>query len=338
MAKERDIYPDIIRIFAYCCVVLLHSLTPVITDAGLYGSFSWYFTIAANAVARAGVPLFLMLSGHLLLGREERPLAFYRRRFPRILVPLLAWNVVYFLSSVGRGEASPTVDAFLAVLLDNGSAYHLWYLYTLAGLYLLLPFFSVICRNCTRGELFALLLVTLFPGTIRPFLNTHLPVYLYLFGVLVEGYLGYVLLGYLLGRMELTRTAVLAACACVALGIWMSVTGNAAASSAEGIALPANGGYMLHHYLCAGGMFVLLRRIFEGRDASPKARRALSTLSGATFPAYGVHVLILNALQESPPAPPITLWVIGSAALTAAAGLAFGFLVRTFRATRVIFG
>ena len=98
MEQRRFLYMDVLRVCAFLFVVLLHAITPTITNNDLLGTFAWTFSVAANALARMGVPLFLMLTGALLLGREEEApgvLAFYRRRLPRILVPLLVWNVFY---------------------------------------------------------------------------------------------------------------------------------------------------------------------------------------------------------------------------------------------------
>ena len=43
------------------------------------------------------VPVFVMISGALVLDRSAHaagPAAFYRRRFARILPPLIAWNLI----------------------------------------------------------------------------------------------------------------------------------------------------------------------------------------------------------------------------------------------------
>ena len=76
----------------------------------------------------------------------------------------------------------------------------MWFVYTMMGIYLAAPFLKRITDACTGRQLSLLLLLIIFPTSIRPLLNTVLPVYIYLFDPILEGYLGFFLMGYLLGH------------------------------------------------------------------------------------------------------------------------------------------
>lgn len=339
MEKDRFLYMDVLRVFAFLCVTALHAVTPYISAAALMGSLSWVFCVCVNAVARAGVPLFLMLTGALLLGRDENVGTFYRRRLPRILIPIAVWDILYYLGDAALSGGALSFSAFLGAVLNNGAYYHLWYLYELLGIYLVLPFLSRACRSSSLKETAVLLVIAAFPGTIRPFLNRHLPIGIFLFDPLLEGYLGYVLLGYLLSRIRLTKKAVVLASLSLVLGLFLSIAGNIHASLEAGAPnLAMNGGYMLNHYLTAGGLFVLARRLILSPAVPGKFCGLMRTLSAATYPAYGVHAAILFALQRFIPLPSVTLSVCAFTAATALLSLAFGLVTRQTRPTRLLFG
>ena len=102
--NKRYPYLDLLRCLAIFFVVVLHVMTPVLTNQGLYGSTSWYVCLFQNSLNRAGVPLFLMISGYLML-RDARTLAvgrFYKKRLPRLLLPLAVWNGIYYIAHALR--------------------------------------------------------------------------------------------------------------------------------------------------------------------------------------------------------------------------------------------
>ena len=69
-AKKQIPYLHYLRAVAILMVVALHSITPYISDAAIYGKKSWYVYLFINAVTRGGVPMFLMISGYLMLNDD----------------------------------------------------------------------------------------------------------------------------------------------------------------------------------------------------------------------------------------------------------------------------
>lgn len=298
--RQRLRYLDLLRCWAICMVIVLHAMTSVLTNTQLYGTRTWLLCMLQNPFNRTGVPLFFMISGYLML-RDERTLdiaGFYKKHLPRIAVPLLVWNLIYLLPSVlSGGEGLVQLPArYFTTLINNGSSYHFWFVYTLLGIYLITPFLKRIVDGCTTAQLAVLLAIVVFPGAIRPFLNRTFSIYIYLFDPLMESYLGYFLLGYLLGSRTLNlrgRIAVyVGGVAGYALGVW----GNISTASAEGIPMPYNGGYNLNHYLLAAALFVFFRALFQRMDEAGHSGggKVLAIFSDAVFGVYWVHVLLLN--------------------------------------------
>ncbi|MBQ3126193.1 MAG: acyltransferase [Clostridia bacterium] len=301
--QKPQMHLDLLRLFAAFCVIALHVLAPWHSSLPDFGTRTWHVVNILNEVTRTGVPLFLMLTGCLLLPspstREFGP--FYRRRLSRILIPFAVWDVVYFV--VYRVEAGQPLSlrAFVDELLNQGSAYHFWYVYTLAAIYLLLPFLARALEGCTNRQIFWLVILAAFPATLRIFFNITTPFYLYLTEPLMEGYLGYVILGYWLSRIKLSRLTAWAVPICGIGGWVMGVCFNYFRSSPEGLDLYFNGGYTLNHYLFAAALFLGARHL--RLPASEKLGKFLHRLSGLTYTVYLAHVLMLALVARILPMP-----------------------------------
>lgn len=140
--RERTAYLDALRCLAIFLVVLLHNDAPVVVNTACYGRPSWYLCMFLDGAVRLGVPLFFMISGSLLLGGPEaaEPAAFYRKKLPRLLVPLAVWNVIYHWTNAWQFHTDTGLLALLQKAFNRGTGYHMWYIYVLLGLYLLCPF------------------------------------------------------------------------------------------------------------------------------------------------------------------------------------------------------
>jgi len=298
--KERLYYPDFLRGFAILAVLLLHCIGDFLFRTDLYGSSSFPVWLVMNAFARAGVPLFLMLSGHLLLSSPETAdfAAFYKKKLPRILIPLAFWNTAYWLfSCIVNGENLRPAEFFRAVL-DSGTAYHLWYLYTLFALYLLAPFLKRLADTLTEKQQWWLLFLMLFCTSIRPMLNLVFSLSIHLFDPLFDGYTACFFMGYLLGKYRTGRYALPGSAALGAASLLFSVLYHWLHSSPDGIQLAFNYGYSLCHYLLAASVFLLARQIFARRAP---LRPAVHCLSRCSFGIYLTHAGVITGIRRLVP-------------------------------------
>ena len=152
---------DVLRTLALLCVLSIHSLRAAIAQvngqdlSGLTGN-----QIAASCaigLSTLGVPLFLMISGYLLLDRDytkERTLTFFKRNLLSLVVSYeifdLALAVVQY---IGAGGVTVADYVKSALFIGPAPMGHLWYMQAIVGAYLLVP-------------LLALLLHAVRPGTV----------------------------------------------------------------------------------------------------------------------------------------------------------------------------
>lgn len=312
---------DLLRCLAAGCVILLHVLSPIHTNAAIFGTRLWWLVNLLNEISRAGVPIFLMLTGALLLpaASTQQFGSFYRRRLTKILIPFICWDVIYYLVKCYRAGTSVFSRAFIDDLLNQGSAYHLWYVYMLAGIYLILPFLSRALASCTNRQIFWLSVIAFFPGTLRPIFNLSTPFYLFLSEPLLECYLGYVILGFWLSRINLGRKTVIAIPILALGGIAIGALCNFFRSTPEALDFYFNGGYGINHILLASGLFLAARHIPLSR--TPALCHVFGRLSPLTYQMYLAHVLVLSVIEQLLPLPAKWTIPVYTALTVLAAGL-----------------
>jgi surface polysaccharide O-acyltransferase-like enzyme len=164
MAPEsRADWLDATRVVAICAVVVVHVASIVINWDSL-GSLNWWAGNLYESASRWCVPVFVMVSGALLLDprKSESLREFYGKRMSRILVPTAFWSL-FFLAygwKLGLAPGKPEIGLVPLtpeILMDRirlgEPHYHLWFLYMLVGLYAFTPFFRKIVAHSTRLEL-----------------------------------------------------------------------------------------------------------------------------------------------------------------------------------------
>lgn len=189
--RDRIFYLDEIRALAIILVILCHVLREFCQIRPV-GSLGWSFCAVFIDLGVMGVPLFLMISGSLLLNRNYELPDFLKRRFSRILIPFIFWALLLpIFNIIVNGSQTP----YLTLLLDK----QYWFIYMLIGVYLFLPLINSFIKEYEMMgvEYFlAIWLITIVLNTFGryPFHNLELSYF--------AGYVGYVVLGYYLSAKE----------------------------------------------------------------------------------------------------------------------------------------
>lgn len=185
--KKRIFYFDELRAIAILAVVFCHSddFFPIALD-----NFRTCFPFFVSNLGRTGVPIFLMLSGALLLNREYDLLDFFKRRYTRILVPFIFWVAVTVILKQYLFLSSP--EQLIKWACGDSL---LWYIWELLGLYLFLPIINEFIKKFGRTGLKYYLILWVAYLIMLNF-NIHISSHFTLeyFG----GYMGYFVLGYYL--------------------------------------------------------------------------------------------------------------------------------------------
>ncbi|MDC6108540.1 acyltransferase [Serratia rubidaea] len=281
---------DNLRAVACLMVVMIHATTAVLTTPDKVGSLAWDVANLLNALSRAAVPLFFMISGYLFFGERSAN----RKHFVRI------GGCILFYSAVALAYiACFTHIGFwpsLRTLLQKPVFYHLWFFYAIVVVYLLSPLINVkpVSGRYLAAALLILAVLANPNGDKLAVDGVHLlPVNLYIAGDTFY-YLLYALAGRAIGMMDTGRRGV---SLLAALGLLGSVALIILGTRHQSL---INGNLAATYYLYATPLVfiaaVSLLVWFKNCLAQPVGW--LAVFSRHSLAIYGLHALIVNLLRH----------------------------------------
>ncbi|HEX5525816.1 MAG TPA: acyltransferase family protein [Solirubrobacterales bacterium] len=297
-------FPDVAKVVAIFGIVTIHVAAPASEGFGILTDRAWASAVALETATRWSVPLFVMVSGMLLLtGKtvEESPLVFYRRRAARIAIPLVAWTLFYRLYLEHTGPQASFLEHVQAIY-SGQPYYHLYFLFVIGGLYLIAPFLARVVNEMSQRQLGLISAGALLLG----FLWMGVPPWLPGTGAnafsLFAPYVGFFLAGRWLGRAKLDRELAWW-CAGAFLVLFVSTAFETYLwVHAEGL---ENGRYFYGYLsppviLMSLAIFVVIRYLVEQRERRRPVRhmKALHFLGEATFGIYLIHPYFFTLFQR----------------------------------------
>ncbi len=264
--------------------------------------YRWWAVNIYQILGRTGVPLFVMLTGALLLQPSKiEPLSvFFKKRWARIGLPFLFWGAIYFVWDYFADNITLT-SGFIAQGILSGPYYHFWYLYMIVGLYLFTPILRIVVAHVNRetfkyflGVWFIAVVIAPIPSLFGEF---HVDGNL----LIIPGWIGYFLLGVFLLSVKLRRSTIVGL---MALGLVLTAVGTYTIAATVG----GPKTYFFQDYfspttiLSAVMLFLLLNTLKAPANPAsaphPKTNWLLRQISQSTLAIFLFHVIILETLQK----------------------------------------
>src|SRR5512138_3524270 len=299
--REFTAWVDLVRVAAIYLVVVVHVSGQLTNVWGQIPPDQWIIANVYGGIARICVPLFFMISGYLLLPRSESLSDFYAKRIPKILIPLVVWSLIYLGWYCGNHAGTCTPGLIRDLLLVKGAYYHLWFLYTLLGIYLVMPVLRLMTQPSTdRKLLWYLIALWLIFHPLLTLVHKFWNFSINLSAPLATGYTSYFVLGYLLGEITLSRTRVILSAVGWVIGTLGTIIGTYLLTRAAG---QFDGFFYdfvtVNVILASGAAFLLLRWLSEAKMfALPAVQAAARVLAASTFGIYLVHVMVIEILSD----------------------------------------
>ncbi len=167
--KERNMAYDVIRTVALMMIIMVHVSAYMVIFFPDTANVEWAVGNFFNGIARAGVPMFIMLSGALLL-REDKPFdtkKFYKKSLLTMALLTIGWMVAYglfysVLLPLLEGNAVVMSDFSMFLLTFKGSNYpHLWYMLMVVGMYLMIPVLRLFVKRENKPYILGIIIVSL---------------------------------------------------------------------------------------------------------------------------------------------------------------------------------
>lgn len=298
--QTRIQYMDSLRAIAILGVLLLHAATPYVVLYDKIADFDWQTGIVYNALSRWCVPIFLMISGALLLGRKEEPLGtFFKKRANKILLPFIAWSIIYYAWATYMWNPGYSVKEFLIMFFNNQIYYHLWYFYALIGIYLLAPVFNIFVNHASKQMIgYVVVLWILFYGIFR-YYSYIVSNEFTLFFPLSE-YIGFFLLGYYLAKFELSIKWRIGIYVLGIIGAFETIWRTMALSEQQGQFSGYAYSYSSPNVIVMSiALFVFVKYWVNRKVAngSYQTSKIVKLIGQTSFGVYLVHAMILDKVR-----------------------------------------
>ena len=306
-SQRLGIPDDLIRTLAIGLVVLLHASNEALQASSVPVAY-WWTAAVYKSLALTCVPLFVMLSGALLLqpAKLNEPIrVFLKKRLSRIGLAFAFWSGVFIAWSFYT--ANPPVQLTLENVgisvvrsLFSGAYYHFWFIYLIVGLYLITPFLRAVIVGGNWRILRYLILLWFAGVAVLPLAEFVSGQVLNGAVFLIGGFVGYFVLGAYLQRVKL-RSNILYGLVIVGFvgtvfGIWLMTYPLSA--------LMQNNYFFeyLTVFVVTGSaaLFLVLlkfRSDWPGTNHAT-ASRVVQAISKNTLPIFLFHIIILESFER----------------------------------------
>jgi len=300
-------YLDTLRALAMLGVIIIHLSSPLVKMTYGRNMPYWWIGNVADSALRFAVPLFLMLSGATMLGKEYKLGEFYKKRVLRVLVPFLFWIVVYWVyrwvnlsPKIQPHDFQGTLQWGINLFLKEGVSKHFWYIYMILFIYLFVPFIGKGLRKLNLSAISNILLL----WAVLAYVLKSVPMNMYSwssdYGSKFLGYFlnsGYLVLGYYISKLPVFSSKIrISAAGIFALTVVISsVATYFFSQKAHSLDLSMYGYLSVNTMIQSIAIFVWTKDLWIKNTF---ISTIYSNISNYSYGIYLVHILIINILFD----------------------------------------
>ena len=302
---------DLMRIIAVAAVIMIHTVSTDVATAPISSS-DFVISNIFSALSRLGVPIFVMISGSLMLN-EDKAIS-DRKILKNALIFFLilcfwslfyAWHYEIFLPLVNNEEIS--LKSFASELV--GGRRHLWYMFMIIGLYLLTPILRLLVKRANaKYILYFIMLALVFQFSV-PLVNF---IFNELIGKAINAenfvtkyagkfyldflgkYVVYYLIGWYVTNIEIKKKYRIIIYLSGLVGALVTVLGNQIFSTDTERVHGLFFENIIINVLCySTAVFVWLYYLFKDKNTE-KYEKTFAKISNITFGTYLMHVVVLT--------------------------------------------
>lgn len=172
---NKKIYIEILRCIAIFLVIFNHTGIKgfqryVMTDNIILHTV--YLIMAI--ICKMAVPIFFMISGALLLNKEESIKTLYKKRIVRIIIVIFIASFIQYLYKIKSDFGTFDIFAFLKTIYTKNIIVPYWFLYSYLGFLIMLPFLRNLVKNMKKEHYYYLFTIYVIYKIIMPIITQQL--------------------------------------------------------------------------------------------------------------------------------------------------------------------
>ena len=300
--KKNILYFDNLRIISSFAVIIIH-ISATYYFAFNLNSLNWKIAFYFNGISRFSVPIFFMISGNLFLKKEITFRILFFKYINNLFIHYIIWSLIYSIYEINFSQIN--INDIIFICFQGH--YHLWYLKTTIGLYMIVPFLRVIIKKDYLLEVF-LLLSFLFNFVIpifSSFLFSYSKKYYDLFKNFenslklnfIKGYIFYYIFGFYINRILIINKYI-RICIYIFGIIGLVFTTKIAYIIAikQGKKISYNSPFNINILLYTQSIFIFFKIYFNNLKLIKI--HVIKLISKSTFGVYLIHPLIIKILRK----------------------------------------
>ena len=204
---KRLMYMDWLRVLATIAVVTIHVSAGYVAVLDANNVSRWMAGNLFESISRASVPIFVMISGALLLkGTKDISVGeFLQKRASKVIIPFVAWSAIFYAYGAYAGYFPVSLKQGIKHFLTDTIGGHLWFLYMIVGIYLITPLLKIFVKNAKKREIEYFLILWLYASVVVNLAKYYYPINFNIELFYVTNYVGYFLLGYYLSNFDISK-------------------------------------------------------------------------------------------------------------------------------------
>lgn len=300
--NKRNYYYDVMRIVA-CFLVILNHTSYVFERYGEMKSINWIISSYLFFLCKTAVPIFIMLSGALLLKKEEGYIQILKNRIFKMIIVIIIWTVIYESVILNKVLNINEVINALKNAVKVPIYIHFWYLYMLIGLYIMTPFLKKMIRQFENKDYIIFLSIWFAVSCLVPFINLiyKVEVASYFKIPIFTGYLGFYILGFYLDNLKidskLLKWAIIILIGTISLSVFMTLHYSSSIGKTWTLLDQV---LMAPIAISSLSLFIIIKYIaLKYSIQINKFENIIINLSTSTFGIYIVHMLVISKLYTT---------------------------------------
>ncbi|WP_350308946.1 acyltransferase [Harryflintia acetispora] len=165
--KRRLLWVDFLKAMCAFFIVVIHGISAALSGEPAARP-DWMGYLFLNAATRCAVPIFIMVTGGLMLGKDISIKEAVSRAIKAAIL-LVSWGLIYILAKyyiMGTNQED-ILTQILKLPVQRGPSGYLWYSYLIVWVFLFLPVLQKLYRVLNKKErLYFIGLTLLLPGIL----------------------------------------------------------------------------------------------------------------------------------------------------------------------------